>query len=202
MKFNKKISMAAGIFALVASLSQFSTASAAELTSGHYHVEPTHTQVVFQLSHFGFTEFTGLFSGASGTLSVNTEHPAQDKVDISVDVGSVLTTSDTLNKELKGADWFNVAQYPKAHFVSTSVHALNAKEATVDGQLTLHGVTRPVTLHVRFFGAGVNPLDHAQTVGFSATTTIKRSEFGVKQYVPLVGDNVHLTIAGAFERDK
>jgi len=72
-------------------------------------------------------------------------------------------------------------------------------EATITGNLTLHGVTKPVVLHAHFIGAGVNPINKAYTVGFEATTTIKRSEFGVSTYVPAVGDDVQLTIEGAFE---
>jgi polyisoprenoid-binding protein YceI len=75
-----------------------------------------------------------------------------------------------------------------------------ADGATVTGNFTLHGITKPVVLHVRFIGAGVNPIDKAYTVGFEATGTIKRSDFGVKTYLPAVGDEVQLSIAGAFEQ--
>jgi polyisoprenoid-binding protein YceI len=85
-------------------------------------------------------------------------------------------------------------------FVSTKVAPAGKDKAKVTGDLTLHGVTKPVTLDVSLVGAGTNPLNKKVTVGFEATGTIKRSEFGVKTYVPLIGDELHLTIAGAFER--
>lgn len=200
MKFKKAMLASASALVLAAGVSHMSAASAAELTSGHYEVEPGHTQVVFKLNHFGFTDYTGIFSGAAGTLDVDANNPSASKVNITIDVASVLTTSTKLDEELKGADWFDASKYPQAKFVSTSVKSINDKEATVTGNLTLHGVTKPVALTVRFQGAGVNPLDKADTVGFSATTTIKRSDFGVKQYVPMVGDEVQLVIAGAFEK--
>lgn len=172
----------------------------AQVAPGHYTVEPGHTQAVFSLSHFGFTEYSGMFSGASGTLDLDPANPRADRLDVSVPVSSVLTTSPKLNDELKGAQWFDTARFPDARFVSTAVTRTGPAAASVAGDLTLHGVTRPVVLAVRFVGSGVNPLDKSNTVGFSATTTIRRSAFGVSQYVPMVGDDVRLTIAGAFVR--
>ncbi|CAI9119657.1 YceI family protein [Brytella acorum] len=175
-------------------------AQAAEVRSGVYTVEPGHTQVGFSLLHFGFTPYSGLFSGATGTLVLDPARPAASKLDVSVKIDTVQTTSDRLTDELKAADWFDAAKYPEAHFVSTKVTATGAETATIDGHLTLHGITRPVTLKARFIGAGVNPMDKAYTVGFEARGVIHRSEFGVSKYVPMVGDNVTLTIAGAFEK--
>lgn len=115
-------------------------------------------------------------------------------------VGSIHTPSDRLTGELKGPDWFDAARYPNATFTSTSVVPGDADNATITGNLTLHGVTRPVVLHARYIGAGVNPLDKVYTVGFSATASIRRSDFGIRTYLPMVGDDVTLTIAGAFEK--
>jgi polyisoprenoid-binding protein YceI len=187
-----------GAVAFAAGLIQAQTATAAGIEPGHYAVEPYHTQVVFSLSHFGFTRFTGLLSGASGTLDLDPANSQADKLDVTIPVSSVLTTSPQLNEELKGNEWFDAAQFPDARFVSTTVKRINTTDVSVAGNLTLHGVTRPVVLKAHFVGAGVNPLDKSNNVGFSATTTIKRSEFGVKQYVPLVGDDVQLTIAAGF----
>jgi len=94
------------------------------------------------------------------------------------------------------------ALFPNATFKSTQVVQTGANTANITGNLTLHGVTKPVTLKARLIGSGTNPLDKMFTVGFEATGTIVRSQFGVKQYVPLVGDNVTLTISGAFELQK
>ena len=166
---------------------------------GSYKVESYHTQVGFSISHFGFTNYSGLFSGATGSLQLDPAKLGTSKLDISIPVDSVTTTVSLLTDELKGDKWFDTAKFPKAAFVSTQV-VPTAEGATVTGNLTLHGVTKPVVLHVRFIGAGVNPIDKAYTVGFEATGTIKRSDFGVTTYLPAVGDEVQLSIAGAFEQ--
>lgn len=186
---------------LVASLSTASAATAPrDVQAGTYNVETSHTQIGFSLLHFGFTDYNGLFSGVTGTLTLDPAHPADSSLNIHVPVASVQTTSDKLTGELKGADWFDATKFPEATFVSTKVVPAGANKATVTGDFTLHGVTKPVTLHVTYINAGINPLDKAYTVGFRATGKIKRSEFGVKTYVPMVGDDVTLTIAGAFEK--
>jgi polyisoprenoid-binding protein YceI len=166
---------------------------------GSYKVESYHTQVGFSISHFGFTNYSGLFSGATGSLQLDPAKLGTSKLDISIPVDSVTTTVSKLTDELKGDQWFDTAKFPKATFVSTQV-VPTAEGATVTGNFTLHGITKPVVLHVRFIGAGVNPIDKAYTVGFEATGTIKRSDFGVKTYLPAVGDEVQLSIAGAFEQ--
>jgi polyisoprenoid-binding protein YceI len=167
--------------------------------AGTYKVESYHTQVGFSLSHFGFTNYSGLFSGATGSLHLDPTHPDASKLDVTIPVDSIITTVPKLTDELKGDKWFDVAKFPQATFKSTSVALTPGGDATITGNLTLHGVTKPVVLHAHLLGAGVNPLDKAYTVGFQASGTIKRSDFGVSLYAPALGDDVELSIAGAFE---
>jgi polyisoprenoid-binding protein YceI len=202
---NRHILASAGVAIVLAVATQglaqqVASSSPASVKPGVYKVEPYHTQVTFTLSHFGFSNFSGFFSGASGSLRLDPAHLATTKLEVSIPVETVTTTVAKLDGELKGDQWFNAAKFPNASFTSTKVTPTGAGRAVIAGNLTLHGVTRPVVLQARFVGAGVNPLDKSETVGFSATGTIKRSDFGVKQYVPLVGDNVQLSIAGAFTR--
>jgi len=202
----KRWLFAAGTAMVLAGFSGLSLSVAAPVASsnpksvkaGTYKVEPHHTQVTFSVSHLGFTNYSGLFSGVSGSLTLDPARPGMSKLEVAIPVQSVMTTSDKLTEELKGEQWFDTAKFPNATFVSTRVTPGAKGTATISGNLTLHGVTKPISLHVRFIGAGVNPLDKAFTAGFEATGTIKRSEFGIKQYVPLIGDDVHLRIAGAF----
>lgn len=190
----------AGIVTLLAvSAAQAGESALSSAKPGSYKVESYHTQVGFSISHFGFTNYSGLFSGATGTLQLDPAKLGTSKLDISIPVESITTTVAKLNDELKGDKWFDTAKFPQATFVSTRV-VPTADGANVTGNLTLHGITKPVVLHVRFIGAGVNPLDKAYTVGFEATGTIKRSDFGVTTYLPAVGDEVQLNIAGAFEQ--
>ena len=171
-----------------------------KVEAGTYTLDPNHTQVAFTVSHMGFSNYTGLFSGASGELQLDPKAAGASTLNVSVPVNSVMTTSPKLDAELKSAQWIDAAQFPVMTFVSTKVVPDGADKATVTGDLTLHGVTKPVVLRVTFVGAGTNPLNKKVTVGFEATGELKRSDFGVKTYVPLIGDALHLTIAGAFER--
>jgi polyisoprenoid-binding protein YceI len=166
--------------------------------AGDYKVEPRHTQVSFSISHFGITDFSGFFSGASGALRLDSSAASASELEVSIPVSSILTTVPLLDNQLKNDQWFDVAKYPNATFTSTKVTPTGNNSATITGDLTLHGVTKPITLKARLIGSGTNPLDKSFNVGFEAVGTIKRSDFGIKQYVPLVGDDVALKIAGAF----
>ena len=172
----------------------------AAVKPGVYKVEPGHTRVLFSVSHLGFTTWYGDFTGASGQLSLDPAHPAASQLEVSVPTASLTTTNAKLDGELKGADWFDAARFPTITFKSRTVTPTGPASADVAGDLTLHGVTRPVTLHARFNGAGVNPLDKAYTAGFEVSGEIRRSDFGVTKYVPLVGDQVQLIISAAFEK--
>jgi polyisoprenoid-binding protein YceI len=176
------------------------TTDPAKVKPGTYAVEPHHTQVSFSVLHMGFTYYSGVFSDASGSLALTPKKPGSMVVSISVPVGSVATTSTKLNEELTSADWLDAAHYPTMVFRSSKVTLTGKTTADIDGLLTLHGVTKPLTLHATFVGAGMNILDKKETVGFQLSGALKRSDFGVSKYVPLIGDAVTLNIAAAFEK--
>ena len=198
----KIFNVSSAIAALVAASAVMAAPAGPTLGSvkaGTYKVESYHTQVGFSLSHFGFTNYSGLFSGATGSLRLDPANPGANRLEVTVPVQSILTTVPALTDELKGEKWFDVTKFPQATFTSTSVAVGPDGSATIAGNLTLHGVTKPIVLHAHLMGAGVNPIDKAYTVGFQASGTIKRTDFGVSQYAPALGDDVELTIAGAFE---
>ena len=171
------------------------------VVAGTYQVNSEHTQLLFTLSHLGFSEYTGMFTRPTGTLTLDPKNAAADKVDVSFPIAKVLTTSPELDKHLQTADFFDAAKYPTGRFVSTKVTATGDGSATIDGNLTLHGVTKPVSLDVRFVGAGDMVMGPpVPNIGFAATTTIKRSDFGLGYGVPLVSDDVLLTINAAFAK--
>jgi polyisoprenoid-binding protein YceI len=174
--------------------------NAAAIQTGTYAVEPDHTQVGFSVLHLGFTYYGGMFSKASGDMTLDPKTLATTKLDISVPVDSVATTSPKLDDELRGDKWLDAQKYPTMSFHSTTIVRTGPSSASVAGDLTLHGVTRPIVLKARFVGAGVNPLRKAYTVGFHVTGEFKRSDFGVKGYVPMIGDDVQLNIEAAFEK--
>ncbi len=166
--------------------------------AGSYTVEPYHTRVQFSVSHMGFTDWNGDFSNVNGSLEINPAHVEAAKLDITIPVATVSTTNTKLDGELKSDQWLGAEQYPTIHFVSTKVVRTGPNKAAITGNLTFHGVTKPVTLDATFNGAGVNPLDKSYTAGFNATTKINRSDFGVKTYVPLIGDETTIRISAAF----
>jgi polyisoprenoid-binding protein YceI len=174
-------------------------APAATPPAGDYTLEPHHTQVLFAINHLGFSTFYGTFSGASGTLKLIPGNPAFSQLDVTVPTASVNTINDTLNGELKSADWLDAGAFPTMTFHSTKVTMTGPGTADVTGDLTLHGVTHSETLQAKLNPPGVNPMDKAYTVGFEVSGHIKRSDFGVKKYVPLVSDDVQLIISAPFE---
>lgn len=176
------------------------TSNPAAVQPGAYAIESSHTRVLFAIDHMGTSTWYGDFTQVSGTLKLDPKSPAASQLEISVPVGTISTTNAILDKELKAADWFDAAKYPTMTFRSTKVTPTGPNTATVTGDLTFHGVTKPVVLNVKFKGAGVNPLTKAYTVGFDATGKIKRSDFGVAKYVPLLGDEVDLILSAPFVR--
>lgn len=171
----------------------------ADVKAGTYAVEPGHTQIAFSLDHMGISPFAGWFSGASGSMRIDPAKIEATTLTVSIPVNSVQTTSAKLVEELNSADWLDTAKYPTATFKSTKVTRINDQTARIDGELTLHGVTKPETITARFFGAATNPMSKKASVGFLGRMPIKRSDFGVNKYVPLVSDETVLVINAAFE---
>src|ERR1700675_371660 len=126
-----------------------------KVAAGTYKVEPDHTQVLFTFNHLGFTDYTGQFVQPSGSLTIDLAHPNNNKVDVTFAIAQVSTTSAHLNQVLQTAEFFDAATFPEARFTSTKVVA-NDTDATICGDLTTKGVTKPVTLQARFVGAGTN----------------------------------------------
>ncbi|RZF66483.1 polyisoprenoid-binding protein [Sphingomonas populi] len=174
------------------------TANPAQVAAGTYAIDPLHSQVLFTVKHMGFTFYSGQFTEPTGTLVLDPKKPAADKVDISFPTNKAVTTVAHLNEHLASDQFLDSAKFPTARFVSTKV-TVSGTKATIAGTLTLHGVTRPVVLDARFVGGGVNPMSKKPTIGFQATTTIKRSDYGVTFLADLVSDSVPLTINAAFE---
>ena len=181
-------------------LAQEANTTPSAVEPGPYVVDPSHTQVHFDVLHMGFSYYEGRFTNVSGDLDLRPADVSGSSVTIIVPVAAVSTTSAKLDDELKSADWLDAAKFPTMTFKSTAVKPNGEGEADVLGNLTLHGVTKPLTLHVKFVGSGINPLDKRYTAGFAISGTLKRSDFGVPRYVPMIGDDVDMEINGAFEK--
>lgn len=159
-----------------------------------YEIDPTHTSVIASWNHFGFSNPTAAINGAEGTIVYDKDAPANSKINVTVKVSTIDSFVAKLNEEFLGTEWFNVDSYPAASFVSTNVEKTGDKTLKVTGDLTIKGVTKPVTMDVTLNGEGQHPMTQKQAVGFDAMTTIKRSDFGIDKYVPHVSDDVTLHI--------
>lgn len=159
-----------------------------------YTLDPMHTNIVWSANHVGFSNPSGKFATVSGSLVLDEAAPANSKVTVEIDPASIVTGLPKFDEHLKSKDFFNVVQFPKASFVSDKVEVTGKDTAKVTGNLTLLGVTKPVVLDVKLNKIGENPFSKVKTAGFSAKTTIKRSEFGMNYGIPAVSDDVVLSI--------
>ncbi len=165
-------------------------------TSGQdlYRFDTVHTQILFFVSHLGFSNSQGEFLKFDGELMFNENRFGDTRVMVSIDTESLDMDDNKWNARLKGRKYFDVEHYPKIRFVSTRIELTGPKSANVHGDLTMLGVTRPVVLNMRFNRAGIHPLSRTYIAGFSGNSVIKRSEFGMTSDLKWVGDEVHIRL--------
>lgn len=159
-----------------------------------YVFDPAHTSITWHANHFGFSNPSGKFVKSEGSLVLDEEKPEDSKINVTVHPGSLVTGIEKFDTHLKSKDFLNVEQFSTATFVSDKVEITGKDTAKVHGTLTLLGVSKPIVLDVKLNKIGEGPMDKIKTAGFSATTTIKRSEFGINYGVPGVSDDVKVDI--------
>ena len=177
---------------LVVALGAFSAAAFAAPET--FNVEPTHTYPRFEYSHFGYSNQQQRFDKTSGKIVID-RAAKTGSVDVSIDTTSVNTGYALFNQHIQAEDYFDTARYPAITFKSTKVKFEGDKPVAVEGNLTIKGVTRPVTLTVTSFHSMPHPMLKKDAIGANATTKVKRSEFNMGKNVPYVSDEVSLTIA-------
>jgi polyisoprenoid-binding protein YceI len=165
------------------------------LYAATYTLEPDYTQGVFRWNHLGFSNPAAQFAQGEGTLEFDQADPTKSSVRVTIPLNSLNTGVPALDEHLRSEDFFETAKFPTATFKSTRVE----KGAAVDhlkvtGDLSLHGVIKPITLDVTVTKVGSNPRTSLPTVGFDATTTLKRSDFGLGKFVPQVSDEIQMHI--------
>ncbi|HZX33674.1 MAG TPA: YceI family protein [Rhodocyclaceae bacterium] len=178
--------------ALIALAAAF--AAPAFATPDTYKVDDTHTFARFEYNHLGYSNQIHRFNKTSGNV-VFDKAAKTGSVDVVIDAKSVDTGSSVFNEHIQGEDFFDTATYPTITFKSTKVKFEGDKPVAVEGNLTVKGVTKPVTLAVTSFQSMPHPMLKKDAIGANATTTIKRSEFNAGKYAPYVSDDVTLTIA-------
>jgi polyisoprenoid-binding protein YceI len=182
-------------------------ASMAPVPAGAYAVDKSHASLVMRLDHLGFSHFTARFTRFDAELKFDPANPATSSVKVTVDPRSIDSDNAPAGfmDQLRGDMWLDVAKYPQITFTSTKVERAGAKGLHITGNLTLHGVTKPVVLNATYNGgyAG-HPMDPHARIGFSAQGTFKRSDFGIAYGIPApgttmgVGDAVNLVIESEF----
>lgn len=172
-----------------------------ELRAGQYRMDPQHTAVLFKIQHLGLSTYVGRFNRSRASLDFDPTQMAHARLDAVVDMASIDVNNPDLAESLRSGSWLGTTQFPEAHFTTLSVRPLTDNTFAFTGNLNWHGIIRPVTLTATFHGGTTNLLSGHYTLGFSATGVIKRSEFGVDSYIPLVGDDVQLEIFAEFLRE-
>ncbi|HEY4344416.1 MAG TPA: YceI family protein [Parvibaculum sp.] len=210
----KYLLAAAAFLALAACDQQSDKKTAAEpapvvtdAPAGDYKLDKSHASLTFRVDHLGFSIYTARFNSLDATLKFDPKNPAASVFEGTVDPNSLDVPSPPANflNDLRGPQWLDTGKYPQITFRSTKVELTGANTANITGDFTLHGVTKPLTLAATFNGgyAG-NPYDPNARIGFSATATLKRSDFGMGYGVPApgtkmgVGDDVHIALEAEF----
>jgi polyisoprenoid-binding protein YceI len=169
--------------------------ASASLHATPYTLEPNYTQGVFRWDHLGFSHPAAQFSQGEGTLEFDPMHPTAASVTVKIPLSTMNTGVPDLDDDFRSADFFDTARFPIATFKSTKVEkGMKPDHLDVTGDLDLHGITKPLTLDVAIIKMGTNPRSNLATVGFEATTTLKRSDFGIGKFIPQVGDEISIQI--------
>jgi polyisoprenoid-binding protein YceI len=167
--------------------------SVAAIAADSYTIDNRHTFPSFEINHLGFSTQRGRFNETSGKVLLDTA-AGKGSIDISVKTASISTGLTELEEHLRGKDFFDSFQYPTMTFKADKLRFKGEQLIAADGFLTLHGTTKPVRLNVEHFHCGINAIRLKYTCGADASTTVKRSEFGIDKYVPAISDDVKVLI--------
>ena len=176
------------------------------VTAGSYATDPAHTLVQWEVDHFGFNPYYGSLGNVEGTLEIDPANIEAASLDVTIPISSMSVVSEGLRDHLfragegdAGPDFFG-PEPGDARFVSRTVTRTGDTSAIISGTLTMNGQSNPVAIAAEFTGAGTNPFSEAETIGFTGRALIKRSDYGISGFIPMVGDDVALTISAAFEK--
>ena len=172
-----------------------------ELRSGEYSLDTEHAYVHFNIEHLGLSTAVGRFNNVDANLDFDPESLETLQLDGVIDVSSIDMNNESLEHRLRGADWLNTQQFPEARFQTLSVSQVKDNDFLITGNFTLRGVTRPLTLNATFKGGADNLLTGKYTLGFSATGSFLRSEFGIDAFAALVADEVFVEIHAEFQKN-
>lgn len=182
------------MFRKLALAAAFAAVSFTAAAADKYEFDGGHTNVVFSWNHFGLSNPQARFAKIEGELQLDTADLTKSSVSVTLPIDSIATDVPKFDEHLRSADFFDLAKFPTATFKSTKVEKAGDNKLKVTGDLTIHGVTKPAVLDVTVNKIGEHPMSKKPAAGFDATTTIKRSDFGIGKYVPNVSDEVKISI--------
>lgn len=177
------------------------TQTLSELRSGDYSLDPEHAYVHFNIEHLGLSTVVGRFNTVDATLDFDPAALDELQLDGVIDITSIDMNNESLENRLQGADWFDTARFPQATFQTRTVTAGDDNEFVISGDFTLHGVTQSLILNAVFKGGADNILTGKYTLGFSATGSFLRSDYGVDAFAALVADEVFVEIHAEFQKN-
>ncbi len=157
-----------------------------------YVFDKEHTNILFYVNHLGFSEMVGMFRDYDGYFMFDEKKPEESKVEITLRPSGIRTSSEKLDEHLQAADWFNTEKYPTITFKSSKVEVTGKNTADVTGWLNMLGQEKAVVMHVKLNGTGLHPMSKKQVAGFTGEATLQRSAWGMKNGIPMVGDEVRL----------
>lgn len=181
-------------------MAEVTTTDISEMPEGLYQLDASHATVMFKVRHMGFADYIGRFNKLKGEIDLNNDKVEESHVSITIEAASIDTNNEKLEKELKGGNAFDAEQYPNIMFEATDLEMDTETTGQMTGDLTMLGQTHPVTFDVTFNGGGKHPMNNKDTMGFSAKTTIDRTEWGLENWVPMVSADVDIEVHAEFQR--
>jgi polyisoprenoid-binding protein YceI len=171
-----------------------------EVQAGEYKLDKDHAALLFKINHMGFSSYVGRFNEFDVSLNFDPNHIESSSIEAVIDMRSIDVNNPAFATTLLGAPWLNTENFPQAVFRSVSVEKIENEQLLVQGELTFLGATQSVTMVAKLNGAANNPLTRKYTLGFAANLRFKRSEFGLKKFIPVVSDEVEIEIHSEFQR--
>lgn len=171
-----------------------------EIKAGEYKLDKDHAALLFKINHMGFSSYVGRFNAFDVSLDFDPNNIENSRVEAVIDMRSIDVNNPAFVATLSGSAWLDTQNFPQAVFRSLSIKNMHNQQLLVQGELTFLGATKAVTMQVTLNGAANNPLTRKYTLGFAANLRFKRSDFGLKKFIPVVADEVNIEIHSEFQR--
>jgi len=172
-----------------------------KLKAGEYSLDKSHTTVLFKVQHLGLSTYVGRFNEFDASLDFDPQNIDQMQLEASIEMGSLDINDPSLKSDLMGRSWFYQSKYPQAKFSTLSVQLIKGNTFEFTGVLDWRGIRKPIVLTVVFNGGATNILTQKYTLGFSATGSFLRSDFGMDGFIPLVGDQINIEVYSEFQKN-